>query len=232
MIGQFFLSLIFGKSCILCNSFGEYFCQKCASSFSINKSQSCAFCGKKNDNGKFCGKFCSSKFFFDQLIVTMCYDENPVLRKVISLYKYDFHKNLAEGLGNPLRAQFLDLKNKIPNNKNLIFVPVPLHKKKLKYRGFNQSFLLAKELHQKKLADCLERKIYCSDQAALGQKNRLENLKGSMEVKEKFSDLLEGQTVVVVDDVATTGSTLNECARALKKSGVKYVCGLVLARVG
>jgi competence protein ComFC len=221
MFLRFFLNLLFGEVCLVCGEQGNFVCDKCFSALSINDFQSCPFCGKKNDDGRFCSKFCSSKFHFDQLIVTMSYDQNAFLRKTISSYKYGFHKNLSEVLAIPLRNQLLNLQEKICNEETLFFTFVPLHRKKLRQRGFNQAFLLAKKLRQKPFIDCLERKIYRPDQASLNQKDRMKNLIGSIEVKSKFLKPLKNKTVVVIDDVATTGSTLNECARALKESGVK-----------
>ncbi len=188
--------------------------------------------GRNNDGGvDTSGGGCAPKFLFDQLIVSMDYGENALLRKTISLFKYDNEKKLHLLLSEPMKKQFFGLKHTIAGQKNILFVPVPLHKKKLKRRGFNQALLLAKEVAPKNLLDCLERKTYLSDQAKLAKTQRLKNLKGSIRVKEDFTNFVKNKSFVVVDDVATTGSTLNECAGALKNCGAKYVCGLVLARV-
>lgn len=231
------MDILFGTNCRLCGNHGDYICAECESNFISDSFQSCPSCGVKNEDGKFCdpnqndSKTCGENFLFDQLIVSMDYGENPLLRKTISLYKYDREKNLCSVLAKPMKKQFSRLKHSIPSEENSVFVPVPLHKKKLRQRGFNQAFLLAKNIGDKEILDCLERKVLLSDQAKLSKKQRLQNLKGGICVNSKFFHSLAGASVVVVDDVATTGSTLNECAAALKNCGVKHVCGLVLARV-
>lgn len=231
---EILLDLLFGTSCRLCGHPGDYVCSACENNFIPDSFQSCPNCGSKNEDGKFCDSDvgeCGQNFLFDQLIVSMDYGKSDFLRKSISSYKYDLEKMLCVTLAKPMKHQFFRLRHKIPDEKNIILCPVPLHKKKLKQRGFNQSLLLAKQIDDENLLDCLEREIFLSDQAKLSKSQRLKNLRGSIRVKGEFVDLVKNKSVVVVDDVATTGSTLNECAAALKNCGVPYVCGLVLARV-
>ncbi len=76
----------------------------------------------------------------------------------------------------------------------------------------------------------MSREIYSEAQAKLNRQKRLKNLKNSIGFKEEFADKIKDKFVILIDDVATTGSTLNECSKVLKQFGAKYVCGLVLAR--
>lgn len=211
-------------------------CKKCVSSLVPNNFQSCPACGAKNYDGTFCGEDCASGFIFDQLLVCVEYRQNKILKRLITMYKYKFLRELYLLLGQLMYRQLWgQVVNFRESEVPLVVVPVPLHKKKLKLRGFNQSLLLAEQMAREHpsalpLIDCLERKIYRSDQAKLNRAGRLSNLQGCIVVKRDCLNFLRGRRVVLVDDVSTTGSTLNECSRALKAADVKYVCGLVLAR--
>ena len=121
-----------------------------------------------------------------------------------------------------------------------LIVPVPLHVKKLKKRGFNPSFLLVKDwiriaefLHVKVPdipinIDVLERKRWTEPQTGLGRKERLANVKNAFHIKN--GSKINGKSILIVDDVYTTGATVNECAKVLLKGGAGQVDVLTLAR--
>lgn len=114
-------------------------------------------------------------------------------------------------------------------------IPVPLHNKKLRQRLFNQSALLAQEIARRSgknyLAEGLIRSRNTTPQKGLSKKERLANISGAFEVNKKFAKELTGKTVLLIDDIFTTGSTLNECAKMLKKAGATEVNILAIARV-
>ena len=219
-----FLNLVFPRFCLKCKVEGAYICRACKMELKLSATQSCPRCHAISSDGKFCSSACNKGFYFDQLIVCMDYKTNPLLRRLISNYKYNFLKELNIELSLMMNQQlqkFVDLRD------DLLITPVPLHKKRFRYRGFNQSLLLANGLKSGFLVDCLERTKYRPEQAKLQRKGRLENLKGTIAAKGELS----GKHFILVDDVATTCSTINECSRALKAAGAQNVCGLVLARV-
>ena len=115
--------------------------------------------------------------------------------------------------------------------QNAILVPIPLHKQRQNWRGFNQSSLLAKEISKKFNLTCVESALIrienTTPQAHLGKEERLQNIRGKFAVKEPFS--LINKQIVLIDDVWTTGSTMKECAKVLKKAGAKEVWGWTLA---
>lgn len=116
---------------------------------------------------------------------------------------------------------------------NPLLVPVPLQKKRLNWRGFNQGGLLAKDIsdsyHIPYHDDILARVADPKHQADIkGKEDRIHNVRNNFVVTN--SALVRGRTMILVDDICTTGSTLNECARVLKKSGAKRVIGFVIAR--
>ena len=114
-----------------------------------------------------------------------------------------------------------------------LIVPVPLHIKRLKKRGFNQALLLARiffpEHHHLINFSVLQRKRNTSPQTGMDGKERRRNMKNAFVVVDERSVL--GKAVLLIDDVFTTGTTVNECARVLKRSGAKEVKVLTLARV-
>jgi ComF family protein len=119
-------------------------------------------------------------------------------------------------------------------NADLV-VPVPIHFLKRLKRKYNQSELLAREIA--KLAGVayepriLRKKKRTPQQEGLSRNARLKNVGGSFGVSEKYADLTRGRTIVLVDDVTTTGATANECAKVLKKNGAEKVILLTVARV-
>ncbi len=224
---SFFLNLFFPKQCLECHADGSYLCNSCMAGIDINNTQACPDCRRKNLSGSFCNSDCSFGYHFDRLIVCTQYRKNSVIKKLISSFKYKFCEEMASFLGELLNKEMY----LIPNLSNSVFVPVPIHKKRLKFRGFNQTQLLAFQLSRKfdlPLLDCLQRNRFKVGQAKLARKERLKNLKGAISLKAEHE--LSGKSVILIDDVATTGSTLNECSKVLKESGVKRVYALVLAR--
>jgi ComF family protein len=167
--------------------------------------------------------------------VALEYDKSGFLKKMIVRFKYKFSKELSEVLANILLTQIINVFGGFEDcYEKIVIVPVPIHKKKMRQRGFNQSHLLASHLAKKfdlKMIDCLRRTKCTNSQAMLGRSERLQNVVNSMKIAKGVEQKnLRRKMVLIIDDIATTGSTLNECARILKENGVSWVCGLVIAR--
>ena len=113
-----------------------------------------------------------------------------------------------------------------------LLIPVPLHKSRLRQRGFNQTVILGnilkKKYHLPLRANILQRTTHTPPQVTLPVKERKANMRNAFKVNEPGS--VEGKTILLLDDVYTTGATMNECARILKKSGASRVDGFVIAR--
>ncbi|MBI2448288.1 ComF family protein [Candidatus Microgenomates bacterium] len=159
------------------------------------------------------------------MIVCARYDD-AVIKKAIHHFKYEHFFDIGRILGKILAERLATEKNK----EGFLIIPVPLHNLKKAQRGFNQAEILAKVValssDRPYLSNILVRQKYRRPQMELSREKRLENLKGS------FCWLggdLKRAEVILVDDVATTGATLEECAKVLKKSGAGEVWGLVLA---
>jgi ComF family protein len=116
--------------------------------------------------------------------------------------------------------------------ENSLIVPVPLHPKKLRERGFNQSLILAREISKKFTVSLdfmtLRRHINTEPQISLGKKERESNVHGVFSVTDPGK--IKGQRIVLVDDVYTSGSTVKECARVLMKNKAAAVAVITLAR--
>lgn len=144
--------------------------------------------------------------------------QNKLLKKAINIYKYKFVKDLAK----PLSKLIL---RKINFDYDYI-VPVPLHAKRLRWRGFNQAELLAQQINHKKTKNFLIKTQKTKPQAELTEKQRKQNIKNSF----KCLANLTNKRILLIDDVETTGSTLRECKKALLQAGVKKVYCLTLAK--
>jgi len=153
------------------------------------------------------------------------------LMTAIHQFKYGGKTYLADSLG-PLMGSFaLDWINK---TDGLLIIPVPLHPKRLRERGFNQSLILARHVAAFLGAELdylsLRRIRYTPPQTGLDSNERRKNVRRAFELPDR--KLVKGRTIILVDDVSTTGNTLNECARVLKRAGSEKVFCLVLARTG
>jgi ComF family protein len=114
-----------------------------------------------------------------------------------------------------------------------VLVPVPIHAAKRRERGFNQADALAREVGRAlrlPVLDVLERRAETVAQHALGRGERARNVRRAFAVRESAREVLHGRWAILVDDVVTTGATLEGCARALDEAGVLAVSALAVAR--
>jgi ComF family protein len=193
----------------------EYFCVQCRSPFltrfPLDEEGRCGLC-RRGVRG------------FDAAYSFGFYED--ALRELIHLFKYGRVQTLASPLGR-LLARALPLEQTFD-----VIVPMPLHWRKRWRRGFNQSELLAREIGRRTqlpVKKALRRVRHTNAQAGLTNAKRRENVSGAFRAR-KFS-VLDGQRVLLVDDVMTTGATAASGARALKLAGAKHVTLLTLARV-
>jgi competence protein ComFC len=150
------------------------------------------------------------------------------MEALIENFKYKRKRRLGSFLSEVLGESLLD-SVKLPRAD--FIVPVPLHKRKLRERGFNQSEAVAGQLSQKLgipvLSDSVIRKKNTRTQTGLSREERRKNVKGAFRLTGKVG--LEGRGLFLVDDVLTTGATMSECARTLKSAGADKVWGITLA---
>ncbi len=228
-----FLDFIFPKRCVVCKKWGDYLCENCFSYLSFDAKSLCLVCNGQSFNNLTHPK-CRKKYTIDGCFSALSY--NKTVKKLIFNFKY---KPYLTDLKKVLTDLFYEslIQNENFNNElkrgEWIFVPVPLFSTKFKKRGYNQSEILAKELSQKlnfPTADILVRTKDTKTQVGLSNVKRKENVKNAFSIIHNSEFIIQNTNVFLVDDVATTGSTLSEAAKILKKSGVKRVIGLTLAR--
>ncbi len=223
-----FLDVFYPEKCLICGQYGDLLCLGCADKIEPIKTSTCPNCGKVSELFKYC-KNCRGKrhgHFADTIIVAAHYADGP-LKDLLHSFKYLGFSSLS-----PVFAQLSanQISTKFVLNSTVI-VPLPLHKKRKNARGYNQSELIAREL-SKILdlpgGDALQKIRETKPQVGLHRYQRLSNLVGTFVCQDQ--ELIFGKNVILVDDVATTGATLNECAKVLKQSGAKSVYGVVVAR--
>lgn len=214
--------------CILCNQFHKNalaVCFKCIELIQ-HLGPTCQQCSYPifDTSYALCGQCVLKPPCFDRVIVAYPFEEP--LRSLLHDFKYHEGLYLASFLCElMLRAWFAQ------SNMTQCLIPVPMHPKKLRVRGYNQAAVLTKRLAEKlgcpyDLTSC-KKIINTRPQAQLDSEERQKNLQGSFSI-----DPLPFEHVTVIDDLLTTGSTANELAKALKKSGVKRVDIWCCARTG
>ncbi|MGQ9922001.1 MAG: ComF family protein [Desulfobacca sp.] len=163
---------------------------------------------------------------FDRALAAAFY-EGPVLD---AIHRLKYHRDLLYGklLGEIMHRAF-DLTEAVAAAQLLL--PVPLHPQRLRWRGFNQAILLAQNFPDIPLArDVLVRERPTLPQVGLSSKERLANVKGAFRVRQP--ELVAGKNVIILDDVFTTGATVSECARVLRRAGAAHIEVITVARVG
>jgi len=172
--------------------------------------------------------------FLDGLLACARFEENSLMQRCIHALKYDFIKALALPLSKILSGPL----KLLPEN-NFILCPIPLHPKRHKWRGFNQSELLCGQLMKLlldqngeplQIPDILKRLTFFKPQMELNREARLLNMEDAFIVPNKIPQTFSNNKIVLVDDISTTLSTLNAAAKALKMAGAQRIYGLVLAR--
>ncbi len=224
----FFLDFFFPVKCVNCGKYGEIICFDCAKEISVIRTSTCPECGRISANGQFC-RACKGRhrdLALKGIVVATHYEGGPI-KELIHCLKYSGYISLAEHLGELICGRVSNLRDL----KNFVVVPVPLHISRKNRRGFNQSELIARHVSAKldlPGGDALARNQNTRPQAELPRAKRLINLEGAFSCQD--AEFVEGKKVLLIDDVATTGATLNECAKALKNAGAKEVWGAVVAK--
>ena|SRR5436190_11896395 len=219
------LNLLFPQSCVLCGS--QVFerrwsaaCPECWSKLEPIPRPFCLQCGMPAPAIEtLCGACRRGDHAFD--FARSLFLFNDPMRGIVHHLKYSARVSLAKPLGQPLRACLAD-----EGFEAKIAVPVPLHRARARERGFNQAELLARQLKLQVDLRLLRRRKNTPSQTGLSRSQRALNLSAAFEVRG-----VPPETVLVVDDVYTTGSTLHEIAKTLKRAGVRRVEVLTVARV-
>jgi ComF family protein len=226
---KLFTDLVLPVRCVICKKIHEQaLCQVCLEKLQPLDAQICIVCKNPSNLGVTHTK-CKMPFTNDLLFCGFSY-KHAGLKDAIVSGKYYGVKEVFSLLGEKLAVE-LGLAMDITPLQNFFLVPLPLHKRKRRWRGFNQSELIVNSLAtnlQIPIQHALEKHKATKVQKDLKREDRLQNMRGCFKISPKTK--VRGQNFLLVDDVITTGSSLTEAAKTLKRAGANKVYCLAVAR--
>ena len=216
-----------------------YICRFCWEKIKFIEEPVCPCCGmpfKSNvtlikSPDFLCGECREKKRYFTKTIAVGVYE--GTLSEAIHIFKYQKKQTMVKHLNAMITDALLQ---RLADSDMII--PVPLHKRRLNERGFNQSLLIAHYLSKRLCIpisiDGLQRVRWTRPQIELSKDERLKNVRGAFAMGAGLKPVhtIKEKKIVLVDDVYTTGATVNECAKVLKKAGASEVVVFTIARVG
>lgn len=230
------LDLLFPAYCVSCKRIGSFLCIACSAAIPLSE-PACFVCNARNSNGSICNSCRRHMPYLTRVWWASAYDTESIRHALMQL-KYNGNRALASALASFIvasvkkRAQAHNVH--IPSNAALL--AIPLHTRKKRERGFNQSEIIGFHVSHELLLpilppDTLTRIKHTPPQAqAGGKEQRKKNMEHAFVISDAGKLAVAGKTIILIDDVATTGSTLNDAARALKEAGAAHVWGLVVAK--
>lgn len=223
------LDLLFPPVCVICQRRGSWLCTACVQRMQPLTVPVCQRCGTPlSFSGASC-TFCQRRFLqLHGLRFAQFY--RGTVRRAIHALKYDGQKRLAEPLGLLLAQAFKHYRMHAD-----AIIPLPLHIQRQQARGYNQAELLARICARHLKIPCLDKLIIrrraTRAQVGLNSRERRQNVEGAFELASSFpTRSLAGCTLLLIDDVCTTGATLEACASPLYQVGIQEIWGLVLAK--
>jgi competence protein ComFC len=227
-------SLIYPPACTICSAsvgLSDYLCADCEAKLTRIVPPFCAKCSEPFDGAITtpfsCANCAHRKLYFDAAV--SAYRSRGIARHVILNFKYGKQIHLRHVVGSWLIAALDD--PRLRERKFDAIVPVPLHPARQRERGFNQAALLAERIGPHlgvRVRPVLERVRFTTTQTAFDRAERIENLRHAFRLRRNGD--VRNLSVLLIDDVLTTGSTLSECARVLKESGARCVYAATAAR--
>lgn len=215
------LDLLYPRTCVGCGRLGAFLCGGCRDGLPAVPRPACSACGLPQ-TGRTCAACAEHPLALDRL--ASAFEYRDVVRTAVLYLKYRGISGLAEELGHLMAAAYAG-----PGG---LVVPVPLHRDRLRERGYNQAEQLARSLARETGFPMAEhgllRAVATPPQARLTERTqRFRNMEGAFRA---VPELVAGHDVLLIDDVATTGATVNACAMALRAAGARSVAAFTFAR--
>ncbi|MBU0493967.1 MAG: ComF family protein [Chloroflexi bacterium] len=232
-ISSVVLDLLYPPRCVGCDTRGQWFCEGCVQQLTRPQPPMCELCGNplptaaRPASPRLCARCQAHRPGFNGLHF-VAYFEGP-LRQAVHRLKYQGCWAAARPLGQLMAATCQE--NAVSGD---LLIPVPLHARRQRERGYNQAALLAQAVGQLTgmpvYPAALVRQRATQSQVQLNAQERQGNVRGAFSVAPAAPAQLSGRTVVLVDDVCTTGATLDACATVLRQAGATSVWALTLGR--
>ena len=229
-MSKFSLDCVFPVTCLGCAAYDFWLCLNCQKKLAARATRHCPFCGIRTVVGESCPD-CRGRHYLDGLLSFFSYADE-FIQSIIKTWKYHGVKRLIGPISIIIKDELETAKREkyFLKNKNSLIVPIPLHKRRLRERGFNQSAQLAEQIAkilEMPAMEILTRRKPTSAQANLRGKARLTNTVDAF----ALSGLTEitGKNIILIDDVITTGSTLDQAACLLKNNGAASVWAITFA---
>lgn len=211
---NFIAEILFPPHCVSCRKEGSFLCDKCKNSINLLKNP--------------CRKNPLQDSTISTLYTPCDYHSNKALQKALHGLKYKYYKDVSKPLAEILAHSFQES----PPPKNINLVPIPLHKKRESFRGFNQAEMLAKHLSTTTgypMKKALSRERNTISQATLNREKRLKNMKDAFVVNSQNAPR-KNIPIMLVDDVCTTLSTFKAAAQTLQNAGYTIILCTALAQ--
>jgi len=221
--GEVLLDAVFPHKCI-CGKWGVLLCEECHETIRINQTGLCPVCKRISEYGRTCPA-CRHKSNLTGVMILG--PHKGVMKALIWKFKYRYVRDIS----GPLTSLIVSRFGAFLHDKRFLVSFSPISREHLNLRGFNQAELLARGVAGSLDLDCqnlLYKGNHVASQVGHSRAERLRNLAGTM--KYAGPSVITNKKVLVVDDVYTTGSTLEECARVLRAAGYREVWGVVLSR--
>jgi competence protein ComFC len=218
------LDLLFPPRCVVCHRIGVRLCETCIAAFEPIVGPICASCGEPVPFATLCPRCKAEKRAFESVRSAFLYTET--IRKAVHAFKYERRRDVAKPLADAMSGALASPPNQA------ILCPVPLYADREAARGYNQSELLSHHLSQNWAVSVLPKEAFrrvrdTTSQVGLDYGDRQRNVNAAFLADRAF---ITGQTILLVDDVCTTGATLHACAQSLIEAGAVSVSAVTLAR--
>ena len=205
----------------------EFLCAQCSASIKLNNTFFCPVCRARIPAGE---KICHFDSVY--LLAAASNYDDPVIQNLIHSFKYRKFETLSFILGEIL-IQYIEelIRNSALEIRNFSVIPIPLHSKRERERGFNQAELLSKKIASRfnlPLLKNLRRVKETDPQVGKKGEDRLKNIEGCFAIREP--EEIRSKNIILIDDVFTSGATINEAVRILKEAGAKKIIALVVAK--